>query len=105
MIHHTPDGTSIKLGLNFNRAPGGFKLMWAWYDFATTTASIYRLRIRLHKAPRILWNVRRFNVVDNYLIMNGLELVNSEVLQDLKATEDSMKRTNEPYAYINSQAV
>jgi hypothetical protein len=100
MIHHTPEGHYIKLGLNFSRTPGGFRMLWAWYDFATNTATTYRLRIRLHMAPRIMCEKNTFNVIDNYLTLNDLELVQKEVLEDLKAMEDTQKRTNEPLAYI-----
>jgi hypothetical protein len=100
MIHYTPEGHHIKLGLNFSRAPGGFRLLWAWYDFATNTATTYRLRVRLHMAPRILWETKKWNVIDNYLMINDLELVQKELLEDLKAMEDTVKRTNEPYALI-----
>ncbi len=100
MIHHTPEGRHIKLGLNFSRAPGGFRLLWAWYDFATNTATTYRLRVRLHMAPRIMRETKKWNVIDNYLMINDLELVQKELLEDLIAMEDTVKRTNEPYALI-----
>jgi hypothetical protein len=100
MIHHTPEGHHIKLGLNFSRAKGGLRLLWAWYDFATHTATTYRLRIRLHMAPRIMWEVKKFNVIDSYLMAHDLELVHKEVLEDLNAMECTVKRTNEPYALI-----
>jgi hypothetical protein len=100
MIHHTPEGHHIKLGLNFSRAPGGFRMLWAWYDFATNTATTYRLRIRLHMAPRIMWEKKTFNVIDSYLMVHDLELVQKEVLEDLNAMEASIKRRNEPLAYI-----
>jgi len=100
MIHHTPEGHHIKLGLNFSGAPGGFRLLWAWYDFATCKATTYRFRFRWHIAPRFLWEAKSWSVIDAHLAVHGLELVNKEVLQDLKATESSMRRINEPYAYI-----
>ena len=100
MISHTPEGHHIKLGLNFSLTKGGFRMLWAWYDFATHKATSYRLRLRWHMAPRIIWESKKWDVIDNYLEMNGLEVVHREVLKDLKATESSMKRTNEPYAYI-----
>lgn len=87
MIHYTPEGHHIKLGLNFSRAPGGFRMLWAWYDFATNIATTYRLRVRLHMAPRFMWEVKKFNVIDSYLTIHDLDLVNREVLQDLKALE------------------
>ena len=100
MIHYTPEGHHIKLGLNFSRLPGGFRMLWAWYDFANQTATTYRLRVRLHMAPRILWEVKTWSVIDSYLMVHDLELVHREVLQDLNAVEASVKRTNEPLAYI-----
>jgi len=103
MIHYTPEGCHIKLGLNFSGTPGGFRLLWAWYDFATHTATTYRLRVRLHMAPRLMWEVKTFDVIDSYLMVHGLELVNREVLEDLKAAEDDVKRTNEPLVYLKTQ--
>lgn len=100
MIHHTPEGCHIKLGLNFSRAPGGFRLLWAWYDFASNMATTYRLRVRLHMAPRILWEAKKWSVIDSYLMVHDLELVQKEVLEDLNAMEASIKRRNEPLAYI-----
>ena len=104
MIHYTPEGHRIKLGLNFSGSKGGFRLMWAWYDFVAYKATTYRLRLRLHMAPRILWEVREWCVIDNYLAMNNLELVHREVLEDLNSTEAAVKRANEPYAYIKAEA-
>ena len=100
MIHYTPEGHHIKLGLNFSILPGGFRMLWAWYDFATQKATTYRLRVRLHMAPRIMWEVKTWSVIDSYLMTHDLELVHREVLQDLNAVEASVKRINEPLAYI-----
>jgi hypothetical protein len=100
MIHHTPEGHHIKLGLNFSRARGGFRMMWAWYDFASSTATTHRLRVRLHMAPRILWEAKKWNVIDTYLMLHDLELVHKEVLADLNAIEGAVNRTNELLAYI-----
>ena len=103
MIHYTPEGHHIKLGLNFSRAPGGFRLIWAWYDFATHKAFSARFRLRLHIKPRILWSVERFNVIDNYLSINGFELVHSEVLEDLKLGEEDAKWRSNRSLYIKPQ--
>ena len=94
MIHYTPEGHQIRLGLNFSGAPGGFRMMWAWYDFATQTATTYRFRLRLHIAPRIMWEAAKWNVIDNYLTINNLELLHKD------AVERTVKRTNESYALI-----
>jgi hypothetical protein len=103
MIHYTPEGHRIKLGLNFSGSRGGFRLLWAWYNFATHKATTYRFRLRLTMRPWIIWESKSWSVIDNYLEMNGLEVVHREVLEDLHATEASVKRTNEPYAYIKPQ--
>jgi hypothetical protein len=77
--------------------------LWAWYDFATHKATTYRLRLRWHIAPRILWEAKSWSVIDAHLAVHGLELVHRELLEDLKAVEDQQKRTNEPLAYIKPQ--
>ena len=100
MIHIRPEGTFFKLGLNLNLAPGGFVATWVWFDFAKCETFSARFRLRLHRSPRILWAVERVNIIDGYLRRHDLELVNREVIHDLRATEESMKRTNEPLAYI-----
>jgi len=87
MIHYTPEGAFIKLGLNFSFTPGGFRLAWAWYDFATHNAVTYRFRLRINKRPNFIWVVNRFNVIDAHLMRHDLELVHREVLQDLRALE------------------
>ena len=100
MIHHTPEGHHIKLGLNFKRSRGGFCLLWAWYDFAKHEATTYRFRFRMHLRPYIIRSVEKFNVIEDYLRVRDLELVHREVLQDLNATEADAMSTNEPFAYI-----
>ena len=103
MIHYTPEGHRIKLGLNFSGSRGGFRLRWAWYDFATYKATTYRFRFRWHISPSFLWEAKEWSVIDNYLEMNGLEVVHREVLEDLRLCEQDAKRTNEPLAYIKAK--
>ena len=100
MIHYTPEGHRIKLGLNFSGAPGGFRLLWAWYDFGSNKATTYRLRVRLHMAPRILWEAKTWNVIDAHLELHGLDVVSKEVLADLKSVEETQKKRNERFVYI-----
>lgn len=100
MIHYTPEGYYIKLGLNFSGERGGFRLLWAWYNFGTHKATTYRLRLRWHMAPRIIWETKTWSVIDSFLMVHDLELVQKEVLEDLNAMEASIKRRNEPLAYI-----
>lgn len=92
MIHHTPEGSYLKLGLNFRRAAGGFCLMWIWFNFANHMASAYRFRLRLHMKPRIILSVSKWDIIDEHLMLNGLALVNREWLQDTHASERDKRR-------------
>ena len=87
MINLTKEGHPFKLGLNLARTPGGFVAVWAWYDFAKHEAISYRFRLRLHMAPRIIWQKNRFNVISEYLKARDFELVHREVLEDLRTAE------------------
>ena len=95
MIHHTPEGHHIKLGLNFKRSRGGFCLLWAWYAFAKHEAITYRFRFRMHLRPHIIRSVEKLNVIEDYLRVRDLELVNREVLQDLNAIESDYIRRSD----------
>lgn len=103
MIHFTAEGGYKKIGLNLYRAAGGFVLAWVWYDVARHELYGWRLRIRMHIKPRILWSVERANVVQDYLRIRDMEMVHRETLHDLHAVEASQKRRNEPLAYIKPQ--
>lgn len=86
----------MKLGLNFRRAPGGFCLMWVWYDIATHMATTRRFRLRLHIKPYILLSATEWDVIDEHLRMNDLALVNREWLADTKAAwRDKLRRDKE----------
>jgi hypothetical protein len=100
MIHHTPEGKVIKLGLNFKRSRGGFCLLWAWYDFAKHEAFTVRLRFRWHITPRFLWSTERSNVIQNYMDVRGLTMVYQEVLEDLNATESNLIRISDQTTVI-----
>jgi hypothetical protein len=100
MFHLCREGDYFKLGLNLYPAPWGFVAVWVWFNFAKCEIFNARLRLRLHRSPRILWSVERVNIIDAYLRRHDLELVNREVLHDLKAAETSVEKCNEPYAII-----
>jgi len=87
MIHYTREGEHIHIGLNFRFTPGGFVLIWAWYDFSAHSATTYRFRLRLHRKPKFMFEKNRFNVIDNYMQMHNVEIVHREVLADLKAVQ------------------
>lgn len=100
MIHFTKEGRHKKLGLNLYFAPGGFVVAWVWYNVARHELHGWRLRLRMHMAPRILWSREKSNVIDNYLTLNNLDLVYRETLIDLKESEEKLKRLNDAYVYI-----
>ena len=103
MIHFIKEGDIRRVGLNLYRAAGGFVAVWVWYNTVTYNATYHRFRLRLHIKPWIIRSSGSFNVIDDYLLVNGYELVPREVLQDLSLLEADIKRTNEPYAYIKPQ--
>jgi hypothetical protein len=100
MINFTKEGGGLRLGLNLYRAPGGFVVVWAWYDLARHEAAIYRFRLRLHIKPRILWETKRFNVIDHYLNRMDQIAVSREELLDLYALQDQFKRRNDEICRI-----
>ncbi|MEN9885721.1 MAG: hypothetical protein RL758_299 [Pseudomonadota bacterium] len=100
MIHYTREGDYLRLGLNFRFTPWSVTLIWAWYDFASHNATTYRLRVRMHRKPRFMFEKNRHNVIDAYLHLHGMEVVHSEVLADLKAIEKSTWRRLENRAWI-----
>ena len=102
MINITKEGYPFKLGLNLYRAKGGCVAVWVWFDLPKHELIYCRLRFRMHIKPRLLWNAARFNIIEDYLKARDLELISREVLEDLVATEDCVKRTNEPLAYIQT---
>lgn len=104
MIHYTREGEHIRLGLNLRFTPGGFMLLWAWYDFASHSATTYRFRMRLHRKPQFMFAKNRFNVIDAYLHLRGMEAVHSEVLQDLKAIERDTWRRTDSHSWIKPEA-
>jgi len=100
MIHYTREGEHMRLGLNFRFTPYSLTLIWAWYDFAAHSATTYRFRMRLHRKPVFMFEKNRFNVIDTYLHLHGMEVVHSEVLQDLKAIEQATWRRTTANAWI-----
>lgn len=100
MIHYTREGEHIHIGLNFRFTPGGFVLIWAWYDFAAHSATTYRFRMRLHRKPKFMFEKNRFNVIENYMQMHNVEIVHREVLADLKAVQQATWRRNVALARV-----
>lgn len=100
MINFTQEGFKLKIGLNLYRSRGGFVALWLWYDVARRELHGWRFRVRLHMRPWLLWSRMRSNVIEDYLQLHELELVNRETLADAKAAEDPAKRRNDRFAVI-----
>ena len=97
MIHFIKQGDIINMGLNLSSAKGGFVAIWAWYDAAARDVSHRRIRVRLHKRPFILRHSERFNVIDNYLNSNNMELVHKETLEDLRELQERQMRISDSW--------
>lgn len=85
------------MGLNLCFARDHIAVHWAWYDFAKREGShrgitVSRKGFRFRSA--------KWNVVDEYAAAMGLELVNREVLADLKEAERAEMRRSERFAYV-----
>lgn len=97
MISIREQGEFLKVGLNLCFASNHVAVHWVWFDFATHEGSHRGFTI---SRKGLRWRKARWNVIDEFMRLRGLEMVNAEVLQDLKATEKSVMRVNEPLAYI-----
>jgi hypothetical protein len=103
MIHWTPEGTHVKIGLNFRISRGGFGLLWAWYNFTRREAITYRFRLRVHMKPRLIWEIKRWNVIDHFLEIRDLAIVNRELFEDMAKSEEDIKRINCRYALVRPE--
>jgi hypothetical protein len=97
MIHWRKEGEHFKLGLNIMFARGHFSVCWAWYDFARNEGSMRGLDVSRRGIRR---RSARWNVVQNFLAINDLALVHTEVLQDLVSEQDWSMRVNERISFI-----
>lgn len=101
MINFTCEGGPIKMGLNLYLAKGGFVAAWAWYDIQRHEVIWRRFRLRMHIKPRILWESQRINVIEEYARKHNLEMVNREVLADLKETEGGQMKRMDEFSYLH----
>ena len=101
MIYLRKEGQYLKIGLNITLMPDNLVVSWVWFDFARQEASSRGFAVSRHGFRR---RAARWNVIDNYLRMNELSVVHTEVLQDLKAVEASTLRLNEHLSYIKPRS-
>lgn len=93
MIYFRRDGDYLRTGLNitFGCSEKWWKpwamFIWVWFTPYRHKLSMRRLRIRTNERPFILTESAEVNVVENYLMMNGMATVPVEVLEDMRASE------------------
>jgi hypothetical protein len=63
MIHWTREGEKYKVGLNVYVTKRYIRLVWCWYDHATTTMSARYFRFRFFITPHIIREKTIWNVV------------------------------------------
>lgn len=100
MIHYTKEGEYVKIGLNFCFLRGGFRVIWAWYNFATTEATAYRFRFRAHIKPRIICEKQTWNVYNQQLSRLDMIPVAREVFEDLMLTQRDMVTYHDRHYYV-----
>lgn len=98
MICIRKPGDYFRVGLNLCFARDHVAVHWAWYDFARREGShrgftISRKGFRRRSA--------RWNVVDEYARSHNLEMVNREVLADLKETESGQMKRMDEFSYLH----
>lgn len=98
MLRFNSEGQPFHIGLNLSRARGGFVVAWVWYDVERYELTVRRFRVRLHMRPWFLRTMARSNVIDDYLAVRNLVLINDEVLADMKEVEAKPNelQTNQP---------
>jgi len=97
MIWIRKAGDYFRVGLNLCFARDHIAVHWAWYDFARHEGShrgftVSRKGFRRRSA--------RWNVINEYARSHNLEMVNREVLADLKETENGQMKQMDEFSYL-----
>ena len=97
MIWIRKAGDYFRVGLNLCFARDHIAVHWAWYDFAKREGShrgftVSRKGFRRRSA--------RWNVINEYARSHNLEMVNREVLADLKETESGQMKRMDEFSYL-----
>lgn len=91
MIHFTPEGEHLKVGLNITVGRNNWwpyiTFNWMWYDIATHTLSNKRLRIRTWRL-KVFTSSDKSNVIESYLRFHELMAFPREFLEDLQLCYD-----------------
>ena len=96
MIHLISEGSKLHVGLNIQRAVGGFKLIWMWitlYEGQTdgyrswlvsvNRLSYWSLRVRLTKYPFVIFYKDSYSLVDELLADKDLVVLYKSQYEDL----------------------
>ena len=85
MIHITPEGQILSVGLNLTfgtlRKPY-LTLRWVWYNTRTRMLSSRRFRIRLYRWPVFMWSKDERHAVKSWLWENDFSVLPNSVLED-----------------------
>ena len=101
MIHLRKEGQHFKIGLNITLLRGSLAVNWVWFDFARQEGSYRGFALSRRGFRR---RSARWNLIDSYLRLHGLSLVQEETLQDLRAAEALGMRLSERSVYIKPRS-
>ncbi len=83
MIHWTPEGARVKVGLNFYATKWWVRVVWRWYDAPSMKTSGWYLRFRLTMKPHWIYEKHApTSVIDSYLFNTDQMLVTREQALD-----------------------
>ena len=83
MIHWTPEGYYLRVGLNLYATKWWLRLAWYWYEPATYKASGWYIRFRSSPKPHWIYKkVEPVSVIENYLFETNQMLVSGKVARE-----------------------
>ena len=87
MIHWTPEGCSLNVGLNIYINKRYFRVIWCWYKTYKHEMVYYYFRFRWlvgnEIAIKFFFEKDHWNVISSYLKSNNFHIVSHEVITDL----------------------
>lgn len=84
LFHHTPECEEPKMGLNFSRCRGGFRIFWQWYT--REEGGHYYFRFRFHIWPFFIFDKSKGNNFKAIAFERNLVVITREEYADLKAS-------------------
>ena len=98
MLHWTPECCTPSIGLNVYVTKWWFRLIWVWYDVATTSCTSRYFRLRLFPF-KLFISKNTYDVVENKIAMYRLTVITREQRQDLLETLRSFGMKCDPEEY------